>query len=313
MASIDQFLIDATERMEKSVQATHDHFNSVRTGRASAALLDRISIDYYGTPTPLRNIATINVPEARLLTIQPFDPSVLKQIERSIMESDLGLQPSTDGKVIRLPIPQLTEERRKEFIKVAKHKAEDARVAVRNVRRHSRQELERLAKDGLEVPPFLKRTAGRPIYRVEANKVQVLGQRIVGEKHLSLKLKLHQQTLDGIWFNHTDSLPAQAELAYRLVLDQLQGQRIRSYKFSVPSILTIMFLLVSNLTLFNCSSEIILQLVTKVNSQFLSIAKSKILAPFASTKNSPFTKSSTQSIGKLLIIESRFRILFLGI
>ena len=148
MASIDQFLIDATERMEKSVQATHDHFNSVRTGRASAALLDRISIDYYGTPTPLRNIATINVPEARLLTIQPFDPSVLKQIERSIMESDLGLQPSTDGKVIRLPIPQLTEERRKEYVKVVRQMAEEGRVAVRNVRRDAMRHLEELVKSG---------------------------------------------------------------------------------------------------------------------------------------------------------------------
>ena len=102
--------------MDKSVDATHDHFNTVRTGRASPALLDRIQIDYYGTPTPLKNIATINVPEPRMLTIQPFDPSAMKQIERAIQESDLGLTPSSDGKLIRLPIPQLTEERRKEYV-----------------------------------------------------------------------------------------------------------------------------------------------------------------------------------------------------
>ena len=111
--------------MDKSVESTHEHFNSVRTGRASAALLDRISVEYYGTPTPLKQMATINVPEPRMLTIQPFDPSQIKAIEKAIMESDLGLQPSNDGKLIRLPIPQLTEERRKELVKLTRHYAEE--------------------------------------------------------------------------------------------------------------------------------------------------------------------------------------------
>ena len=148
MTRIDEFLQDATKRMDKSVDTTHDHFNSVRTGRASAALLDRIQIDYYGTPTPLKNIATINVPEPRLLTIQPFDPSAMKQIERAIQESDLGLQPSNDGKIIRLPIPQLTEERRKELVKLVRHMAEEGRVAVRNVRRDVMRHLEELVRNG---------------------------------------------------------------------------------------------------------------------------------------------------------------------
>ena len=148
MTKIDDFLSDATQRMDKSVEATHEHFNSVRTGRASAALLDRIQIDYYGTLTLLKNIATINVPEPRLLTIQPFDPSAMKQIERAIQESDLGLTPSNDGKLIRLPMPQLTEERRKEFVKVARHMAEEGRVAVRNVRRDVLRHLEELVKNG---------------------------------------------------------------------------------------------------------------------------------------------------------------------
>jgi ribosome recycling factor len=148
MTRIDDFIQDATHRMDKSVEATHDHFNSVRTGRASPALLDRIQIDYYGVPTPLRNIATINVPEPRLLTIQPFDPSAMKQIERAILESDLGLTPSNDGKIIRLPIPQLTEERRKEYVKLARHMAEEGRVAVRNVRRDVMRHLEELVKNG---------------------------------------------------------------------------------------------------------------------------------------------------------------------
>jgi len=148
MTVIDDFIGDATQRMDKSVQTTHYHFNSVRTGRASPALLDRIQIDYYGTPTPLKNIATINVPELRLLTIQPFDPSAMKQIERAIQESDLVLTPSSDGKIIRLPIPQLTEERRKEYVKMTRNMAEEGRVAVRNVRRDVMRHLEELVKDG---------------------------------------------------------------------------------------------------------------------------------------------------------------------
>ena len=145
---IEDFVSNAEQRMDKSVEATHEHFNSVRTGRATPALLDRITIDYYGTPTPLKNLATINAPEARMLTIQPFDPSSIKQIEKTIQESDLGLQPSNDGKLIRLPIPQLTEERRKELVKVVRHMAEEGRVAVRNVRRDAIKHLEELVRNG---------------------------------------------------------------------------------------------------------------------------------------------------------------------
>jgi ribosome recycling factor len=145
---IDDFIGDATQRMDKSVDATHEHFNSVRTGRATPALLDRVSVDYYGTATPLKNLATINAPEPRMLTIQPFDPTSIKQIEKTIQESDLGLTPSNDGKLIRLPIPQLTEERRKELVKVVRHMAEEGRVAVRNVRRDAIKHLEELVKKG---------------------------------------------------------------------------------------------------------------------------------------------------------------------
>ena len=148
MTAIDDFVADATARMHKSVDATHDHFNSVRTGRASAALLDRITVEYYGTPTPLKQMATINVPEPRMLTIQPFDPTQIKAIEKVIMESDLGLQPSNDGKLIRLPIPQLTEERRKEYVKVVRTMAEEGRIAVRNVRRDVLRHLEELVRNG---------------------------------------------------------------------------------------------------------------------------------------------------------------------
>ena len=145
---IDDLIQDATRRMDKSVESTQVEFNTVRTGRASAALLDRITVDYYGQPTPLKQLATINVPEPRMLTVQPFDPSSMKEIERAILESELGLTPSNDGKVIRLPIPQLTEERRKELVKIVRQIAEDGRIAIRNVRRDADKHLKELKTKG---------------------------------------------------------------------------------------------------------------------------------------------------------------------
>jgi ribosome recycling factor len=145
---IDDLLDDGKRRMDKSVDATQHEFNTVRTGRASAALLDRINVDYYGQQTPVKQLATINVPEPRMLTIQPFDPSSVKSIERAILESDLGVTPSNDGKLIRLPIPALTEERRKELVKIVRNLAEEGRVAIRNVRRDVMQDLKELVRDG---------------------------------------------------------------------------------------------------------------------------------------------------------------------
>jgi ribosome recycling factor len=145
---IDDLIQDATRRMDKSVESTQVEFNTIRTGRASAALLDRITVQYYGQPTPLKQLATINVPEPRMLTVQPFDPSSIKDIERAIQESDLGLTPSNDGKLIRLPIPQLTEERRNELVKIVRQLAEDGKVAVRNVRRDVDKHLKELKTKG---------------------------------------------------------------------------------------------------------------------------------------------------------------------
>jgi ribosome recycling factor len=145
---IDEYLQDARERMHKSVEATRSSFSSVRTGRASPTLLDRIVVEYYGTQTPLKQMATINAPEARLLTIQPYDKSSMKAIERAIQESDLGLTPNNDGSIIRLQIPDMTEERRKEMVKVARHLAEEGRVAVRNVRRDVMHDLRELRDAG---------------------------------------------------------------------------------------------------------------------------------------------------------------------
>jgi len=148
MATVDELITDAQTRMGKSVEHSRTEFNTVRTGRASAALLDRIEVDYYGTATPLKQLATISVPEARMLTIQPFDPSSIRSIEKSIQESDLGLTPSNDGKLIRLPIPSLTEERRKELVKLVRRYAEDGKVAIRNVRRDVMRHLEELVRNG---------------------------------------------------------------------------------------------------------------------------------------------------------------------
>jgi ribosome recycling factor len=148
MAAIEDFLADAKRRMDKSIEATHHEFNSVRTGRASPALLDRVNIDYYGTQTPLKSLASISAPEPRLLVVQPFDPGAIKGIERAIQESDLGLTPSNDGKVVRLPIPALTEERRKDLVKVVRRIAEEGKVAIRNVRRDIMQHLKELVVNG---------------------------------------------------------------------------------------------------------------------------------------------------------------------
>ena len=146
--AIDDLIQDATRRMDKSVKAAHAEFTTLRTGRASPALLDRVQIDYYGQQTPLKQLATINAPDPRMLTIQPFDPSSLKGIEKAIQESDLGLTPSNDGKLIRLPIPQLTEERRKELVKVVRTMAEGHRVAVREIRRDAMRHLKELVDKG---------------------------------------------------------------------------------------------------------------------------------------------------------------------
>src|SRR4249919_1758096 len=170
MPTIEEFLDDAKRRMDKSIETTRTEFNSVRTGRASAALLDRISIDYYGTPTPLKNMATIGVPEPRMITVQPFDASQIKAIEKAVQESDLGLTPSNDGKLIRLPIPQLTEERRKELVKLVRHMAEEGRVAVRNVRRDAIKHLEELVRNG-EVGDDDERAAEQRVQKVTDDHV----------------------------------------------------------------------------------------------------------------------------------------------
>ena len=148
MSLIDELLDDAREHMDKSVDATRTKFGSVRTGRASPVLLDRINVDYYGAQTPLKQLATLSAPEARLLTVQPYDKSSIKSIEKAILESDIGLTPNNDGAIIRLQVPELTEERRKQLVKVVRGVAEEGKVAIRNIRRDFMHDLRELKEAG---------------------------------------------------------------------------------------------------------------------------------------------------------------------
>jgi ribosome recycling factor len=143
-----EVLKSTEQRMKKSIQSLEDEFNSLRTGRASASLFDRIKVDYFGSPTPLNQVANISIPEARLIVIQPWDKGTIGDIEKAIQKSELSLNPSNDGKVIRINIPPLTEERRKELVKNAKNIAEQSRVALRNIRRDGNDELKKMSKDG---------------------------------------------------------------------------------------------------------------------------------------------------------------------
>lgn len=177
---IEELLQDARERMSKSVESTRHEFGSVRTGRATPALLDRIMVEYYGANTPLKQLATINAPEARMLSVQPFDKSSIKAIEKAIMESDVGLTPNNDGNLIRLSIPELTEERRRQLVKVVRNIAEEGRIGIRNVRRDTMQDLREL-RDAGEV-------GADDEHRAEA-ELQKLTDEKVGELEAFLKNK----------------------------------------------------------------------------------------------------------------------------
>jgi ribosome recycling factor len=145
---IDETILEAEEKMEKAVSVAKEDFSTIRTGRAHPSLFNKITVDYYGAPTPLNQLASFHIVDARMITVQPYDKGSLREIERAIRDSDLGVNPGNDGQLIRVALPQLTEERRREYIKVARQKAEDGRVSIRNVRRHAKESLEKLAKDG---------------------------------------------------------------------------------------------------------------------------------------------------------------------
>jgi ribosome recycling factor len=145
---IDETLFEAEEKMEKTVAVAKEDFAGIRTGRAHPGLFSKIMVEYYGTPTPINQLASFHVVDARMISITPYDKTSMASIERAIRDSDLGVNPTDDGQLIRVALPELTEERRREYIKVAKHKAEEARVSIRNIRRHAKDSLDRLARDG---------------------------------------------------------------------------------------------------------------------------------------------------------------------
>ena len=145
---IEEILLEGEEKMEKAVNVCRDELATIRTGRATPAMFNKITADFYGTTTPLSQMASITVPEPRMAVVKPYDKSSLGAIEKAIRDSDLGVNPTNDGTLIRIVLPQLTEERRKDLIKVARHKAEEGRVAIRSVRRHTKDALDRLARDG---------------------------------------------------------------------------------------------------------------------------------------------------------------------
>jgi ribosome recycling factor len=184
---IDELLVDAGERMQKSVEATRNEFATVRTGRASPHLLDRIDVDYYGATTPLRQLANISASEARLLTVTPYDKSSIKAIEKSIMESDIGLTPSNDGSVIRLTIPELTEERRKELVRVVHGIAEEGRVAIRNVRRDIMHDLRELKKEG-EVGEDEERRAETELQKLTDKRIGEIDSFLSGKEEEILEV-----------------------------------------------------------------------------------------------------------------------------
>ena len=145
---IDETLLEAEEKMDKAVEVAKDDFATIRTGRANAAMFAKVFVDYYGAPTPLQQLASFNVTEARTVLVSPFDKSAMAAVEKALRDSDLGVNPTNDGSVIRVVLPALTEERRRDFVKLARSKAEEARVSVRSVRRRAKEELDRVVKDG---------------------------------------------------------------------------------------------------------------------------------------------------------------------
>jgi ribosome recycling factor len=187
MEIIDELLQDADERMLKSVEATRSEFTTVRTGRASPNLLDRVDVDYYGAITPLKQLANISASEARLLTVTPYDKSSIKAIEKAIMESDLGLTPSNDGNLIRLSIPELTAERRKEMVKVVAVIAETGRVAIRNVRHDVQHDLRDL-KNGGDVGSDEEHRAESELQKLTDKHVKEIDSLLAGKEQEILEV-----------------------------------------------------------------------------------------------------------------------------
>lgn len=184
---LDKQMADAESKMRKAIAATREEFAMVRTGRASPHLLDRIEVDYYGTKTPVGQIAGISIPEARMMVISPYDKNALSGIEKAILASDLGINPSNDGSVIRLAFPPLTEERRKGLIKVVRERAEEGKVAIRNIRRHSKDEMERMQRDSEISKDDLKRVE-KELQKLTDHYVEEIDKMLSHKEHELLEV-----------------------------------------------------------------------------------------------------------------------------
>lgn len=184
---MDAVLKDTRDRMQKSIQALEEELNTIRTGRASATLFERVKVEYYGNPTPLNQVATISVPEARLVVIQPWDKGIINEIEKAIQKSELSVNPSNDGKVIRINIPPLTEERRKEYVKVAKNMAEQARVALRNIRRDANDELKKAQKAG-DISEDEEKRAADEVQKITDESVEKVNEAVEAKEKEILEI-----------------------------------------------------------------------------------------------------------------------------
>jgi ribosome recycling factor len=170
---IDETLLEAEEKMDKAIEVAKEDFATIRTGRANAAMFSKIFVDYYGSPTPLQQLASFSTPEARTILIAPFDKTSTVAIEKALRDSDLGVNPTNDGNVIRVMLPSLTEERRKDFVKLARTKAEDARISVRNIRRRGKEQLDRIVKDGAAGEDVVAR-AEKELETITKRRVEII-------------------------------------------------------------------------------------------------------------------------------------------
>ena len=178
---IDETLLEAEEKMEKAIEVAKEDFAGIRTGRANAGMFSKITVDYYGAPTPLQQLASFNIPDARTVLVAPFDKSSVPAVEKALRDSDLGVNPTNDGNVIRIVLPALTQERRKDFVKLAKTKAEDARISVRNVRRRAKEELDRIVKDGEAGEDEVVR-AEKELDKITKSHVEMIDQLLAGKE-----------------------------------------------------------------------------------------------------------------------------------
>lgn len=178
---IDEILLEAEDKMDKAVDVAGEEFGNIRTGRANAGMFSKILVDYYGAPTPLQQLASFNIPDARTVLISPFDKGSMAAIEKALRESDLGVNPSNDGNSIRIVMPTLTEERRRDYVKLAKTKAEDARISVRGVRRKAKEQIDRLVKDG-EVGEDEGSRAEKELESLTKKHVDLVDQLLAGKE-----------------------------------------------------------------------------------------------------------------------------------